>query len=73
MYTLMALLDAVRGSFVSRDGCKPVCEEMTMVNNWHDRFKVPGVAEGNAPLSRELCDISANHQFRIKTIKAGHM
>ena len=72
MYTLMALLDAVRGSFISRDGYKPVCEEMTMVNNWHDQFKVPGVAEGNEPMSRQVCDISLNHQFRIKKNKAGH-
>ena len=72
VYTLMALLESVRESFVSRDGCKPVCEEMTMTNNWHDYFKVPGVAEGNEPMSRQVCDISLNHQFRIKKNKAGH-
>ena len=65
VYTLMELLNAVRGSYVSRNGFQPICEELTQVHNWHDHFKVPSAEDGDGPMCRELIDIQANHQFKI--------
>ena len=68
VYTMSALLEAVRGSMKSREGHAPICEELKMVNNWHDYFKIDASGE---ELSREVANISNNYQFKIKKNAVG--
>ena len=68
LYTLSALMEAIRGSLKSREGHAPICEELKMVNNWQDYLKIDASGED---LSREVADISNNYQFRIKKNASG--